>query len=147
MKPFEFVALIFVVTLVFVSPFVMSKILSWLRRKAESQSAISNLNGMEDEDYKLLKENVRYFATFFIFIGVVGVIGILLNDVGERKLIYLSLMLILLISAVGVWFRQIWGAWIIGLLILSFAISIINTDFETIIKSMPLYFFCCLQHI
>jgi len=145
-NPFEFIALIFVVIIIFVSPFAMSKILAWLRRKAEPQYAIGDLNGVEIENYKVLKENVRYFATFFILVGVVGVIGILVNDFGDWKPVYLSLMLFFLISAIGVWFRQIWGAWIIGLSILAFAISnitifIINSDFESIIKSIPLCFF------
>lgn len=114
MSIIELAGFVFVVVVIFVSPFLLSKILSRLRLKLEPSISNHTLGSQELSVFKTKKDNIRYSAIAVVLFGLLSFIVSLLNDLGSQKIYILGWSLLVISSALGIWKRQFWGLWIIG---------------------------------
>ena len=109
MSAIDITKFILVVVGIFISPFILFKLLAWLRTIIESRNKVVGSKVEEQTKYRTLKDDIRYVAFFFIFLGILIFVFFLLNNVGMEKPYYLIGSLMILFGALGVWMRFVWA--------------------------------------
>jgi hypothetical protein len=118
----ETVSFILKVGVIFISPFFLLKVFTSLKTKIEPQVSTPAWSIDDQNSFRLQKDWIRGYAQFFIFLGVLLSVFVLLNDLGDAQSFYIAGALMLIIGAFGVWKRIRWAVWVTLFPLLAFGI-------------------------
>lgn len=128
MSTFDIFLFSIIVSLIFLFPFGLLKIISWLKKKIEPAINNSEWGEAKKLDYNTLKDDVRSSAIFYIFISVVCVfmtLGIEFDDGGFYSL---GASMVFLFGGIGIWRRRIWAPWVASFPLVLFAFYLLLTE-------------------
>ena len=122
MSVFDIFILSIVVCLFFLLPFALIKIISWLKKKIEPAINNSDWDEVKNKSYRSLKDDIRYFAIFYIFVGIVCMLLTFAIRLDDGGIYSLGASIVFIFGAIGIWKRWIWSPWITNLPIVIFSI-------------------------
>jgi hypothetical protein len=140
MSAIDITEFVLVIVGIFIFPFILFKLLAWLKTSIESRKKVVGLKAEGQIEYRTLKDNIRYFAFYFIFVGILAFVVVLLNDVGSGKPYYLVGSLLILFGALGVWMRLAWSVFFIVFPFIFYIFYAIYLDWHNFTTVMVIFF-------